>query len=189
MSSEYKNIPKNYSCIEGYSPDQIHARGCYDPVLQWLQRSADLLSVLGFCVIAFLKLCFVCILKYEIKEMIQKIQVLKGNANEMGSSPLHELEAYLPRPSIQQDSQQTLLTNSPQTTGANCHRHSRTDKELLVASSRMIHYQSCNQTQSFSGGQIIQTTASIGHQTGNKSTNGNNNEIGGICTAKKQSLV
>ncbi|XP_067014041.1 uncharacterized protein [Anabrus simplex] len=58
--------------------DQIHATGCKDSLLLWLRQSADVLFVLGYCVIAFLKLCFVGILRYEIKEMIQKIKILQG---------------------------------------------------------------------------------------------------------------
>lgn len=50
--------------------------GCHEVLLRWLQRSADLLCVLGFCVMAFLKLCFLGILRYEIREMIQKIRIL-----------------------------------------------------------------------------------------------------------------
>uniref|UniRef100_A0A646QCJ1 Tetraspanin9 n=1 Tax=Hemiscolopendra marginata TaxID=943146 RepID=A0A646QCJ1_9MYRI len=53
-------------------------QGCTEPIRQWLQRSADLLFILGYCVIAFLKLCFLGILRYEIREMIQKIRLLQG---------------------------------------------------------------------------------------------------------------
>jgi hypothetical protein len=62
-------------------------------------------------VITFLKMCFAFILRYEIKEMIQKIRVLKGNTAATPATPLHELEAYLPRPSVQQES--SFLINSP----------------------------------------------------------------------------
>jgi hypothetical protein len=65
--------------------------------LFWLRQSADVLFVLGYCVIAFLKLCFLGILRYEIKEMIQKIKVLQGDMRtpqllltefETGPSPM-----------------------------------------------------------------------------------------------------
>lgn len=52
---------------------------CHEALLRWLQRSADLLCVLGFCVMAFLKLCFLGILRYEIREMIQKIRILSSD--------------------------------------------------------------------------------------------------------------
>ena len=101
-------------CTDSFSHETIFLFGCYDSILQWLQRTTDILSVLGFCVITFLKMCFAFILRYEIKEMIQKIRVLKGNAAATPATPLHELEAYLPRPSVQQES--SFLINSPQTT-------------------------------------------------------------------------
>lgn len=58
--------------------------GCVGVVLDWMQHCADVLFVLGFCVIAFLKLCFIGILRYEIREMIQKIHMLQGNGNGGG---------------------------------------------------------------------------------------------------------
>ncbi|RWS14728.1 tetraspanin-1-like protein [Dinothrombium tinctorium] len=165
MSSN-KNIPLDYSCVDSYSEDKIYTFGCYDSILHWLQRSANILCVLGFCVISFLKLCFVCILRYEIKEMIQKIQVLKGTT-DCDQTPLHELEAYLPRPSMQQDSQQTLLMKqSPQST--NYRQSHRYDRDSLVAHSR----------------QTSKEVTSTNFGT-NKSTNGNNNEV----KNKRQSLV
>lgn len=48
-----------------------------DKVMSWLRSTADILFVLGYCVIAFLKLSFLGILRYEIKEMIQKIKLLQ----------------------------------------------------------------------------------------------------------------
>ena len=56
---------------------QPHPRGCEDSLVDWLRKTADLLFVLGFCVIAFAKLCFLGILRYEIREMIQKIRLLQ----------------------------------------------------------------------------------------------------------------
>ncbi|XP_059621517.1 uncharacterized protein LOC132265076 isoform X1 [Phlebotomus argentipes] len=55
----------------------VYQQGCIDKVIQWLKSTADILFVLGYCVIAFLKLCFLGILRYEIKEMIQKIKLLQ----------------------------------------------------------------------------------------------------------------
>ncbi|CAK9832274.1 CD63 antigen [Anthophora retusa] len=56
---------------------QPYARGCEESLMRWLRKTADLLFVLGFCVIAFAKLCFLGILRYEIREMIQKIRLLR----------------------------------------------------------------------------------------------------------------
>lgn len=56
-----------------------------DKVVLWLKSTADILFVLGYCVIAFLKLSFLGILRYEIKEMIQKIKLLQ---TELASSIL-----------------------------------------------------------------------------------------------------
>ncbi|KAK6633338.1 hypothetical protein RUM44_003940 [Polyplax serrata] len=52
--------------------------GCEVKLKKWLRDSAHVLGVLGYCVIAFLKLCFLGILRYEIREMIQKIKMLQG---------------------------------------------------------------------------------------------------------------
>lgn len=54
-----------------------YVRGCEETLVRWLRKTADLLFVLGFCVIAFAKLCFLGILRYEIREMIQKIRMLR----------------------------------------------------------------------------------------------------------------
>ncbi|XP_076307877.1 tetraspanin-14-like isoform X2 [Tachypleus tridentatus] len=68
---------QNHTCVESYLESDVYQDGCYDEVQRWLQGSADLLCVLGFCVIAFLKVCFLGILRYEIREMIQKIKILQ----------------------------------------------------------------------------------------------------------------
>lgn len=59
--------------------------GCVEKLSSWLKSTADILFVLGYCVIAFLKLCFLGILRYEIKEMIQKIKLMQ---TEMASAIL-----------------------------------------------------------------------------------------------------
>ena len=51
--------------------------GCHAPLGLWLSSCADALFVIGFCVIAFLKFTFLGLLRFEIKEMIQKIKVLQ----------------------------------------------------------------------------------------------------------------
>ena len=73
-----------------YSPIELpkeytwhHKRGCKEPLTNWLNSNTDLLLVLGFCVIGFLKFIFIFILHYEIREMIQKIHNLENETNQM----------------------------------------------------------------------------------------------------------
>lgn len=91
--------PKNYKLEEPvylkgkwctYSPIELpkganwhHRRGCIEPLTYWLNSSTDLLLVIGFCVIGFLKFVFLSILHYEIREMIQKIHMLENETNQM----------------------------------------------------------------------------------------------------------
>lgn len=63
----------------------VYQLGCADRLGHWLKNTADILFVIGYCVIAFLKLCFLGILRYEIREMIQKIKLLQA---EMASAIL-----------------------------------------------------------------------------------------------------
>ncbi|XP_057332367.1 uncharacterized protein LOC130672094 isoform X2 [Microplitis mediator] len=56
---------------------QPFANGCEEYLMNWLKKTADFLFVLGYCVMAFAKLCFLGILRYEIREMIQKIKLLR----------------------------------------------------------------------------------------------------------------
>ncbi|EEB12275.1 hypothetical protein Phum_PHUM168470 [Pediculus humanus corporis] len=64
--------------VYGISKTLHFSVGCEVKLKEWMRDSAHLLGVLGYCVIAFLKLCFLGILKYEIREMIQKIKLLQG---------------------------------------------------------------------------------------------------------------
>lgn len=63
-------------------------QGCAEPLKEWIKSSGDTLFVIGFCVIAFLKLTFLGILHYEIKEMIQKIQNLQKETQQMNGDLL-----------------------------------------------------------------------------------------------------
>lgn len=82
----------------------VHGDGCEEKLQVYLRQTADILFILGYCVIAFLKLCFLGILRYEIREMIQKIKILQS-----------EMEA---RPSIisLDNSSQNLGMSSPSRT-------------------------------------------------------------------------
>ena len=77
-------------CI--FSPNPMAAwhyhQGCSQPLQDWVRQSGDTLFVIGFCVIAFLKMTFLGILHYEIKEMIQKIQMLQKERQEMNGDLL-----------------------------------------------------------------------------------------------------
>ncbi|CAH1402770.1 unnamed protein product [Nezara viridula] len=55
---------------------------CELKILAWLTQTAHLLFVLGYCVIAFIKLCFLGILRYEIREMIQKIKLVQESSEK-----------------------------------------------------------------------------------------------------------
>ncbi|XP_076325967.1 tetraspanin-9-like [Tachypleus tridentatus] len=83
-----------------YTLNEVYQDGCYEVLFAWFRHSADMLSVLGFCVIAFLKVCFLGILRYEIREMIQKIKILK----EVGdTSTIHDSHIHIPGSSYQND--------------------------------------------------------------------------------------
>lgn len=89
--SDSPSAPSSDSvCEHSFDPKVIHVFGCYDSIASWIQRAADVLSVLGFCVITFLKVCFTFILRYEIREMIQKIQVLKRSSSSIPCPSGHQ---------------------------------------------------------------------------------------------------
>lgn len=69
----------------------INEAGCSEFVLNWLHRTGDILFVLGYCVLAFVKLCFVAILRYELREMVQKIKILQTEMVQ----PMHEMTGIL----------------------------------------------------------------------------------------------
>lgn len=65
-------------CIGMWPNNEIHEPGCGEFVLSWLHRTGDTLFVLGYCVLAFVKLCFLAILRYELREMVLKIKILQS---------------------------------------------------------------------------------------------------------------
>lgn len=85
--------PRSY-----YDHASIYTRGCQTAIENWIESSMNVLFVAGVCVLCFVKLCSLFMLRFEIREMIHKIRVLKGMATEYNA--LQDLEAYLPRPSV-----------------------------------------------------------------------------------------
>ena len=65
--------------------------GCGDNIYKWLQKSSNLLFVLGYWIIILLKAAFVGILKYEIKEMIGKIQAMQQEAEQEAMAEMANL--------------------------------------------------------------------------------------------------
>ncbi|XP_044729782.1 uncharacterized protein LOC123293132 [Chrysoperla carnea] len=73
----------------------VHHTGCEDRLRTYLRHTSETLFLIGYCVIAFVKVCFIGILRYEIREMIQKIKLLKAEMEsrpsiasiDLGSSP------------------------------------------------------------------------------------------------------
>ena len=112
-----------------YSPskraDWHFRRGCTEdykdeagPLKVWLSSSADLLFVIGFCVIAFLKFIFLSILHYEIREMIQKIYMLENETNQMNGGLAAALGL---RPEICSDTSSDNRNDSRSSTTPSCH--------------------------------------------------------------------
>ena len=62
---------------------------------EWLHAAADSLFVVGFCVIGFLKFTFLGLLRFEIKEMIQKIRVLKNENQVREQQEKETIEALI----------------------------------------------------------------------------------------------
>jgi hypothetical protein len=67
---------------------EVFPVGCEEHLLNWLRRSADILFVIGYCVVAFIKLCFLGILRYEIREMIQKIKLMQVESDDIAAAEL-----------------------------------------------------------------------------------------------------
>jgi hypothetical protein len=87
------------SPITRYSSDHrarwhYHA-GCGASLRRWLNRSADALFVIGLCVIAFLKLTFLGLMRFEMREMMDKIRILRREKEQMmlnGDLPVMPME-------------------------------------------------------------------------------------------------
>ncbi|KAJ8979177.1 hypothetical protein NQ317_018999 [Molorchus minor] len=99
---------------------QHHSSGCDERLLAYLRSTASLLAILGYCVLAFLKTCFLGILRYEIREMIQKIRILRTelelpNANGAVPGTLRAESAESERESLLIRPESAALLSSPPT--------------------------------------------------------------------------
>ncbi|XP_018320536.1 CD63 antigen-like [Agrilus planipennis] len=98
---------------------RAHSAGCDERLLDYLHDTASVLAILGYCVMAFLKLCFLGILRYEIREMIQKIRLLRAELelpnNLNGTLPAHLCASDSERESLLQTKTEvsTLLSSPP----------------------------------------------------------------------------
>ncbi|XP_045470549.1 tetraspanin-9-like [Harmonia axyridis] len=98
--------------------------GCDDKLMDYMKSTAALLAILGYCVLAFLKMCFLGILRYEIKEMIQKIRILKTelalpNVNGAVPGAIRTESAESERESLLVRPESTALLSSPPTQSKN----------------------------------------------------------------------
>ena len=99
---------------------RTHASGCDERLLAYLKATASVLAILGYCVLAFLKLCFLGILRYEIREMIQKIRILRtemelANANGAVPGAIRAESAESERESLLVRPESAALLSSPPT--------------------------------------------------------------------------
>jgi hypothetical protein len=74
FSSLYQSDSFNSSMVKRF---QVYRHGCGVKMLQWVDHVSGLLFILGFCIIGFVKVSFLVILRTEIREMIEKIQLLE----------------------------------------------------------------------------------------------------------------
>ncbi|XP_060517652.1 CD63 antigen-like [Cylas formicarius] len=99
---------------------KVHNTGCDERLLAYLRSTASLLAVLGYCVLAFLKICFLGILRYEIREMVQKIRILRAelelpNVNGALPGALRAESAESERESLLVRPESTALLSTPMT--------------------------------------------------------------------------
>lgn len=97
-----------------------HQIGCDERLIAYLRSTASILAILGYCVLAFLKLCFLGILRYEIREMIQKIRILRAelelpNLNGAVPGGLRTESAESERESLLIRPESAALLSSPPT--------------------------------------------------------------------------
>lgn len=165
QASEFPN-QINITCkANNYLP---YYKGCAVHVIKWYRDSTETLMIFGFCVITFIKLCFVGILRFEIQEMIQKIKILQGEA---ATSPNPELAEALGMVSPEKKVEGGLLINSEDAnvmkeTPQHLLRHNHISTQIDGAES---------DTNSHCA--LITDTPIRNQHVGRKKQNGNNNEI------------
>ncbi|CAM1319543.1 Uncharacterised protein g7242 [Pycnogonum litorale] len=154
----------------------INRIGCLDAVRRWIRLRADVLFTLGYCVIAFLKFCFLGILKYEIREMIQKIKMINGAGNGETLNVANSRYCSMTSQNVVGDRDQPRRGNS--TTSINTVRVA--DILPLHHSSPVINSSAVNQQSNH----VIPTLAQLGNCHNNprkmidlKTVNGNNNDM------------
>ncbi|XP_059490296.1 uncharacterized protein LOC132205331 [Neocloeon triangulifer] len=65
---------------------EVFSLGCEQHLVRWLRSNSDMLLVIGYCVVAFVKLTFLGILHYEIREMLQKIKLMQQEREAFANS-------------------------------------------------------------------------------------------------------
>lgn len=78
--------PSSLHDISGKNKVRVYRNGCGLKLVQWLNNVSEILFILGFCMVGFIKLCFLIILRWEIREMIEKIQILENGGIDLSNS-------------------------------------------------------------------------------------------------------
>ncbi|CAL8148345.1 unnamed protein product [Orchesella dallaii] len=55
----------------------VYGQGCGVKLIEWVDHVSGIMFILGFCIIGFVKTCFLVILRTEIREMIEKIHMIE----------------------------------------------------------------------------------------------------------------
>lgn len=78
-SDNEENSGKNNgnSSSAGQKKLYVYGVGCGVKLIEWVDRVSGILFILGFCIIGFVKTCFLVILRTEIREMIEKIHMIE----------------------------------------------------------------------------------------------------------------
>ncbi|XP_052121351.1 uncharacterized protein LOC113211525 isoform X2 [Frankliniella occidentalis] len=115
-------------------PPRYYRTGCEERLLVWLKSAADMLFIVGYCILGFVKVCFLGILRYEIKEMIQKIRMLQGDltAPQLSSPDQDPQGRKTPPPGPQAQQARFSNNNGSLVTG----RGPQQDDSPVIGSSR-----------------------------------------------------
>ena len=109
--------------------------GCGARVRDWVRRSADTLFVIGYCVIAFIKVCFLGILRYEIREMVQKIKMLQHEEEKPQLLDIAAVSLGFQGPSTTSPTTTTNNNNN----SSHCNSHNAGGKRDSNAQSTPLH--------------------------------------------------